>query len=49
MKMLKYLAALNVLIVDKNKINEDEIMLFIDKSLNDMNFKKLKLNFEDWN
>ena len=32
----------------KNKINEDEIMLFIDKSLNDMNFKKkLKLNFED--
>ena len=31
-----------------NKINEDEIMLFIDKSLNDMNFKKkLKLNFEE--
>ena len=22
-------------------------MLFIDKSLNDMNFKKLKLNFEE--
>ncbi len=36
------------IIVDKNNINEDEIMLFIDKSLNDMNFKKkLKLNFDE--
>jgi len=36
------------IVVDKNKINEDEMMLFIDKSLNDMNFKKkLKLNFDE--
>jgi len=35
------------IIVDKNKINDDEIMLFIDKSLNDKHFKKkLKLNFD---
>ncbi len=35
------------IIVDKNKINDDEIMLFIDKSLNDKNFnKKLKLSFD---
>ena len=35
------------IIVDKNKISDDEIMLFIDKSLNDKNFKKkLKLNFD---
>tara|TARA_B100000676_G_scaffold220370_1_gene217383 strand:+ start:3572 stop:4663 length:1092 start_codon:yes stop_codon:yes gene_type:complete len=44
----KVLSNINcAIIVDKNKINEDEIMLFIDKSLNDMNFKKkLKLNFD---
>ena len=36
------------IIVDKNNINEDEIMLFIDKSLNDKNFKKkLKINFDE--
>ncbi len=45
----KILSSINcAIIVDKNNINEDEIMLFIDKTLNDMNFrKKLKLNFEE--
>ena len=34
------------IIVNKNKINDDEIMLFIDKLANDKNFKKnLKENF----
>ena len=35
------------IIINKNKINDDEMMFFIDKSLNDKNFKKkLKLNFD---
>ena len=35
------------IIVDKNNISDDEMMLFIDKSLNDKNFiKKMKLNFD---
>ena len=35
------------IIVDKNKINDDEMILFIDKSLNDKNFKyNLKKNFD---
>ena len=34
------------IIVNKNKINDDKIMLFIDKLVNDKNFKKnLKENF----
>ncbi len=44
-KILKNIGC--AIIVDKNKISDDEMMLFIDKSLNDMNFKKkLKLNFD---
>ena len=35
------------IIINKNKINDDEMMYFIDKSINDKNFKKkLKLNFD---
>ncbi len=44
----KILSSINAaIIVEKNKININEIMLFIDKSLNDKNFtKKLKLDFD---
>ena len=44
----KILNSINcAIIIDKNKINDEEMIIFIDKSLNDKHFKKkLKQNFD---